>query len=472
MKKIFRLFILIIVAMLGIGFVSSLMGYTNNPFDSNGTKLSYTDYMKNAIKTTTLSTLNTNDDIDDQTQAIAQLKLNETNAAAWIGSTTLTSYNELCQLYSDAWRTVRSYAAYEPVKRIETYFYVKVVNSNTTSNLLVHADITFNVSGFDTQERNMDDVPEVSIESINLEYKFTEGTYQIANISDSLTLGEYKELGLIADSISSNGGVIYIPFLDGHTMSKQYLDITSAYHYNDAKVKDITEYDENGNVSNIKLDKYTTLEVNALCDSIISDLFEYTYLHETDYATGQIWTVSQDGFNSLNDGRYAAKLGSAWTDAYGEYPVHDLWEYVYSQQIYHDAWAEKYEDQTLADDYTNNFVFAFNMINEATADEIIFYLKVEFDDVIDETPGYDMLVGSQSLYYYQDGKLTLCTVGQEFYFANWRVGGFEETYLIGKSVYENDAVGVDYFGYNIALNETDMCDEIIRCCFEMTEAGI
>lgn len=466
MRKTFKTIIWACLALLMLSTTVSLLANMKLDSDGDGEEdISLITLLFNMMGSAPMAEASTIT-LNDSPTKILKLNTDIAQSYPW-NAATLTSDEELEQLYIDGWRTARLDGY--PVDNEMTLYIKLIADSDITKYIVLEAKAIFNVDEpiEDYQDNDLgyfDDIPEVDLQSLDLYYYFSNGLLKIGHLEEGkYTVGTYA-------NVAFNFNYLTVSDESFATMqytkeNKDYLfDCSTSLLFKDkifnyGVVKTQSEYDEVLKELNA-IDKYGS-KVITICNSLYTDLFT-TALYEAsgDSTTQNVITVDTVMYNALNTGNYAAYTAYD-SDQYGQAPIMNL--------------ASRYEDYK--DEYDNgnpytiedSVVLQMKALNPTTLHEVNLYLRFMFPNfTFTSVSDSEWLDGSNmnlTLYVEDDGEFT--TYNNEnistFVLENYNLQSYENAYLLMSS----DGNGPFVNGYYLLdLNESDFSSEAFNMIFK------
>lgn len=327
--------------------------------------------------------------------------------------------------------------------------------------------VTFTFEKESSFEYDPDYIPKAKIKEIELKWyngdligKYSEGITTYGKASQKLLGSTFQVTNKSKATIKLQQGGEANPWKD--------YDLEYIYHMGNEKVDDIVTTDSDNNLTGISVAKYTASDIQKICDSLFTDLFQIDEIKdETTAPVGVVKMISLDGLKSIADCTYTYDK-----EIYGNHPLTDIWDRNYRDYV--DSYGEDPLDMLL---------FAVDFLNEKTLDKKTFYLNVWADPLRDSSGN---LIGDSNglaeVYEYRNNVFHLIGIynskyswasTKEYDLTDYREWSLEQTFMFSNYKLnlnpENLLSSTAIFTNLMNINETDFPSEIMKNIFKTKE---
>lgn len=464
MKKLIKILFLILVLLLLVGGITYAVAPKEEKKNITNSLKNPIDFIKDLFSKNDgyidVSKLTSDELFNKDSKKV--LSINQTAFNSYFTDNTLSSSKEVTKLYQDAYRSLR---IFETNAVDETLCLYINLENELKKSMYLYVTFTFEKEVY--SEYDPDFVPKAKIKEIELKWyngdligNYSAGATTYGKTSQNLLGSTFKVTNKSKATIKLQQGGESNPWKD--------YDLEYIYHMGTEKVDDIVTTDSDNNLTGISVAKYTASEIQKICDSVFTDLFQIdTVKDETTAPIGEVKLISLEGLKAIADCTYTYDKV-----VYGRHPLNDIW----------DAHYREYKD-TYHEDPLDMLLFAVDFKNEKTLDKKTFYLNVWADPLRDSSGN---LIGDSNgtaeVYEYYNNTYHLVGIyngryswvnGKEYDFTDYREWSLEQTFMFSDYNLDlniNNLLGSTANFTNLMnINETDFPSEIMQNIFKTKE---
>lgn len=390
------------------------------------------------------------------------LSINQINLNSYFTDNTLSSSKEIIQLYQDAYRSLRIFETNAVEEKLNLY-----INLENDLKKSMYIYVTFTFEKESSFEYNPDYIPKAKIKEIELKWyngdlvgNYSEGITTYGKTSQKLLGSTFKVTNKSKATVKLQQG--------GEANSWKDYDLEYIYHMGNEKVNDIVTTDSDNNLIGISVAKYTASDIQKICDSLFTDLFQIDEIKdETTAPVGEVKLISLEGLKAIANCTYEYDK-----EIYGNHPLIDIWDRNYRDYV------NSYHEDPL-----DMLLFAVDFLNEKTLDKKTFYLNVWADPLRDSSGN---LIGDSNglaeVYEYRNNVFHLIGIynskyswvtAKEYDLTDYREWSLEQTFMFSNYKLnlntENLLSSTATFTNLMNINETDFPSEIMKNIFKTKE---
>lgn len=464
MKKLIKILFLILIALVVVGGITYAVAPKEEKDNITNIFKKPIDFIKDLFSKMEgiidTSKLTSDNLFNEDSKTV--LSINQINFNSYFTDKTLSSSKEVTKLYQDAYRTLRIFETNAVEEKLNLY-----INLENDLKKSMYIYVTFTFEKESSFEYDPDYIPKAKIKEIELKWyngdligKYSEGITTYGKASQKLLGSTFQVTNKSKATIKLQQGGEANPWKD--------YDLEYIYHMGNEKVDDIVTTDSDNNLTGISVAKYTASDIQKICDSLFTDLFQIDEIKdETTAPVGEVKLISLEGLKAIADCTYNYDKA-----VYGKHPLNDIWDAHYREYV------SQYHEDPL-----DMLLFAVDFLNEKTLDKKTFYLNVWADPLRDSSGN---LIGDSNglaeVYEYRNNVFHLVGIynskyswvtSKEYDLTDYREWSLEQTFMFSNYKLnlnpENLLSSTAIFTNLMNINETDFPSEIMKNIFKTKE---